>query len=508
MLGTAGVVALAACGETQIVTKEVPIETTVIKEVPVETVVIQEKIVTKEVPVEKIVEKIVTVEKIVEVEAAPVRVTAVVRFAHDHTSGLRGKQMAWALDKFAQVRPDIAVKFEPQSNLFHESFGIQLAAGSQAEAALLDGGFFQQWVDKGAFVQINDVLSKNPDYDATDYLFWPDQKTINFADEFPIPWQEGMAGPAFGMPFQSGANVIWYNFTMMEEAGIPMPVEGSWGLQTDYLDAMRKVTDPETNTFGIRSNANIWGFWGSWGQAFATGQHLYRSADATRFVAFEGGGEVGHQFAVDAIWKEGISNKLEDSNLLAGEFGDPFSAGRVMTQGSGSGGNFVQRIAGKFSYGLAVQPEGPNGPAPMHTSEQPHLVSNAAESNGTIEQTVDMLVFFSGPDVQERAAIDRGFVPVRKDVLSSDTMAGGPPENHGMISDMLQGRSDHRHWQSAHPDWWEWFNTWRGGADRSFIGEQTPEEGRASLMAASDRILANTHDRWLEYKAWADTLSS
>ncbi len=44
MLGTAGVVALAACGETQVVTKEIPIETTVIKEVPVDRIVTDSKI--------------------------------------------------------------------------------------------------------------------------------------------------------------------------------------------------------------------------------------------------------------------------------------------------------------------------------------------------------------------------------------------------------------------------------------------------------------------------------
>jgi len=57
-VGATGAVILAACGEAQVVTKEV--ERIVTKEVPVE------KIVTKEVPVEKTVEKVVTneVEKV------------------------------------------------------------------------------------------------------------------------------------------------------------------------------------------------------------------------------------------------------------------------------------------------------------------------------------------------------------------------------------------------------------------------------------------------------------
>ncbi len=86
LAGGVGAAALAACGETQVVTKEVPVETTVVKEVPVEKIVRETEV--REVPVEKIVtqqvEKVVTmtvevkqvvevpvevkVEKVVEVE--------------------------------------------------------------------------------------------------------------------------------------------------------------------------------------------------------------------------------------------------------------------------------------------------------------------------------------------------------------------------------------------------------------------------------------------------------
>ncbi len=84
LAGGVGAAALAACGETepQVITKEVPVEKTVIKEVPVERivreteikevpverVVTQEKIVTQrvEVPVERVVTRTVEVEKIVE----------------------------------------------------------------------------------------------------------------------------------------------------------------------------------------------------------------------------------------------------------------------------------------------------------------------------------------------------------------------------------------------------------------------------------------------------------
>ena len=72
------VVALAACGDIRVVTREVPVERTVVKEVPVEKVVTRqvEKVVTRqvervvrvEVPVERVVIREVPVETIVRVE--------------------------------------------------------------------------------------------------------------------------------------------------------------------------------------------------------------------------------------------------------------------------------------------------------------------------------------------------------------------------------------------------------------------------------------------------------
>ena len=539
-LGISGAVALAACGETQVVTKEVPVDRVVVKEVEVEKIVTQqvEKVVTQEVekiireqvpvekvvevqkvvevPVEKVVEKVVTkevqkvVEKVVQVEKMAERPRAVLRFAHDHSSGLRGKQMQWALDRFAQVRPDIAVKFEPQNHMFQDSFGIQLAGGTQAECALLDGGFFHQWVDKGGFVQINSYLDKHPDWNPRNYGMWPDQHTINFANKHPIPWNDGITGPAFGLPFQAGMNGVLYNYTLFEAAGIDQPSAGNWGILTEFHDAARALTNPETNQYGFRSSSSMWGFWAGWGRALADGNEelLYYDENATRMTIFDDGAHRAHDFVVNAIWDEGISNKLEDAKFLSGEFNDPFSAGKMGVANFGSAGNYVVRIAGRFDWGINVQPEGPRGEAPIHTSQQPHLVTNAAESNGVMEQAVDMLVFFAGAEVQERAAIDRGFVPVNLEVHAGPAMQVAPPQGHNHITRILTGRNDHQHWQSAHPSWWEWFDGWRKGSDKSFIGEVTPEEGRAALLAASNNILENQHDAWVDYKNWASTLTS
>ena len=203
--GVAGAAVLAACGETQVVTKEVPVEKIVveqvevekiatrteIKEVPVEKVVVQqvpvEKVVVqtdtvvKEVPVQTIVEKVVIQEKIVtvEVEKSPERKTATIEFHHDHTSGTRGAVMKWSLDRFAKEFPHINVKFVPQPAAFTETFNIKIVAGTQGELALLSGWFAWIWIQGGAFTQINDELAKHDAWDPTGMYAQPDLFTLN-----------------------------------------------------------------------------------------------------------------------------------------------------------------------------------------------------------------------------------------------------------------------------------------------------------------------------------------
>ena len=160
--GSAGLAALAACGETQVVTvekeveKEVPVERIVEKEVPVERVV--EKIVKEEVAVETVVEKVVTREVQVMVEAQPEQRTVKIEFATDHTSGPRGKAMQWGIERSAVERPDIKIKFIPQNTIFYEKIAIEAAAGTLSAVNLLNGGTYQRHIESESWLLINDLL--------------------------------------------------------------------------------------------------------------------------------------------------------------------------------------------------------------------------------------------------------------------------------------------------------------------------------------------------------------
>ena len=522
--GVAGAVALAACGETQIVTKEVPIETTVIKEVPVdkivtqtvikevpvEKIVIQEKIVTKEVPVEKIVTVEKTVEKIVEVEAAPMVQRQIFTFGTDHTSGPRGKAMQWALDKFAAEFPQNDVKFVAAPSGTDEVYGVQFASGGQPEVALMTGWFAAGWYAAGAYVQIDDLLRKRDDFDPADFYYYPDTASPNFQNSRHDP-SAGLQGPMFGLNFQGNVETLAMNLDMADELGIPFPTKGKWGAFAEFQDALRMATDPDTQTFGMRPRGYWFSLAASIGFSYGSDPNLmWYNADTLKTTFMDSGADIGFRTSVDWQLKDKVVQPSEMNKELSGEFGDPFSSGKnFMRSGNGPFGSQVGRIQDRFSFALVPLPEGPDGePVLQQFSDQPHLVTDTAVTRGTLEGAVEWVSFLSGPAVQERIAIDRGSVVVRKDAAASDAMAAGPPENHQQFREYLNVASGNNP-QFMFPSYIEWHVNSHSGADASriFLGEISVDEGIPLMYAAGDRVLEENAERFDELKSFVANVS-
>ena len=539
VLKISGAIALAACGETQVVTKEVPVEKVVVREIEVEKIVTQqvekvvtqevERVVRQEVPVERVVEvqkvvevpveveeiviqeveKTVEVEKIVEFEAMPVRPTAVLRLANDHSSGARGATMNWALETFHQQFPHIAIKLEPPSHLYAETFSILIEAGAQPELALLDGGFLNTWVHRGGFARIDGALKKHPDWDPSKWYAPPDEMSVGQFDDDraarPSPHTTGYEGIMFGLPFQGNINGAVYNLTLLEAKGVPMPVEGSYHLERDAQDLFAQTTDAETGTYGLRMHPNAWLIWGSWARAMQkTGNHMYRAPDQLHWDIFNDGGDSGFQLAVDTI-RSGTAMPLDQIASVAGDAGNPFAAGKQARHWTGGGvGDSIRHIEDQFSWGLGPVEEGDRGPFPHHFTNQGHYCTATAEKNGLIEECTEVLLFFAGDLVQGRIAIDRGSLPMLKTVVESDEFKAGPPDNHGYYKTWMD-KTDHHHWQMGHPNWWEWYESFRA-ADPPFIGDMSIEEGMQHIINTSDRVLENTKEEYDSWKAWIDAL--
>ncbi len=441
-------------------------------------------------------------------ETRPQKKAVEIEFVHDHVSGPRGEAMKWGLSNFASRYPDIRVRFVSQPSDFVDSFAILQAANSQGEVALLSGHFFMSWAEAEAFAQINDALSKNPRYDANATYFAPDAFTINFWNRVPSSHLEPISGPQYGLPYQGNLFGYAYNTTLMTDAGVDFPTAGKWGLEGEFRDALRQCTDAEQNTFGCQATAGGWPHNLTIPLAMADRDDLMPmyNSDASRLEVYDDGGDRGLRYLIDLIQKDKVSYTPEHSQELKGEFQDPFSAGNVMTLYSGgSVQHMVNRIKDRFEWSMGPVPEGGNGtPHPVVFDGQPHLVTSTARRRGTIEESVELINFFVGPEVQTRIAIDRGSFPYNKEALASPEMAAGPPGNHGIWNDYAQ-RTDHRHLQWAHPHWPEMWGLYRW--DKTVTGEESVDEAITRVTTQADKFLERTHDDWASLKRFAEAAS-
>ena len=414
-----------------------------------------------------------------------------IRFVTDHTAGPRGAAMQWGLARFAEQRPDIFVKLEPAAGLI-DSLAIQFAAGTAPHVALLSQSSFIRFHEEGAFTEITDELAKRDDFVPEDYYFLPDAYTFNNIDHsFPQP--ELMTGPQFGMPFQFAISGFVANISLAEAAGVTLPdSDGGWNWD-DWTEWDAKMTNPDNGEFGT---------WARDDYEFQYMPQLYSNGMAKPFddrltkTMFDLP-EVGEawEYLINKIFVHETSPPADQIKELGGEFGNPFAAGKVGIWPSGrvySTGFAVPRIKDRFQWTLLPEVIAGRGGPPGHsTNDQPDLVTNTAERDGSIEQSTALSVFLAGEEYQGRVGIDRGHMPVHRKAIGAPSSLAPPPEGMKWLKEYAD-RPDNR---SLYPfnTWGQWYGQHRALAARAWVGDQSPAESLETIQDWGVRHLS-TYD--------------
>lgn len=232
---TAALAALAGCGETQIVEKEVV--KIVTQEVAVEKIVTQIVEVEKAVEVEKIVEveveKVVSVEKIVEkvvtaAPAAPKAVTIEVSFPANNPANVEYIRDTVNAGYMA-ANPHITVLSESVPwGEWSPKLKTRLAADDAPDVFLNDSIIMPSFVARGAVLALDEFAKR----DAGQLVNVPmldlgiDKRT----------------GKRYGLSRNALGTAMTYNATMLEDAGIePAELDSPWTWE-QYLENATKLT--------------------------------------------------------------------------------------------------------------------------------------------------------------------------------------------------------------------------------------------------------------------------
>jgi len=249
------------------------------------------------------------------------------------------------IDNFEREHPNIKVKlFMVPDSVYHQKQQIMLASRTAPDVMKVELHYFPALVRKGYFRPIDEFYKNDPTFDINDF--------------FPQPIEEcTYNGKLYGLNIAFGGQILYYNKTLFDEAGIPDPYEqykaGKW-TWVEFLDAAKKLTKKDKNgryiQFGTLMPHHwtvIWSFGGD-----------LVSPDYKRCVLDSPESVRALQFMKDLRWKYRVDPTPSEGAMSAFNF----NSGRVAMYFGWSGQTPVILESAKgFEWDIAPVPAGPAG---------------------------------------------------------------------------------------------------------------------------------------------------
>ena len=134
------------------------------------------------------------------------------------------------VDLFMEKNPDVKVELMMLPwDAYHRKILTMFAAGSKLDVMRLANSYFPQFMEKGALLPLDDLVTK-------------DKEEIDLDDFYPEALMGCRAenGQICGLPVDIAGWAIYYNRGLFDSAGRPYPDE-SWTWDT-LLDVAKKLT--------------------------------------------------------------------------------------------------------------------------------------------------------------------------------------------------------------------------------------------------------------------------
>lgn len=406
-----------------------------------------------------------------------------VSFATASRAGPRGAAMQWGLRRFADMRPDISVRVEPESPL-----GTRVAAGTAPHVAQVQQQSYWYLLGVDALTEISGLLNKMNVVKA-DYYFVPDTYTWNDLDHS-IPPPRLMQGPQFGMPFQIEISGLVANGTLADVAGVSLPdSENSW-TWADWSEWDAKMTDPEAGTYGTWARQDYHHQYMP--LMYSNGLRKPFDDGLTKTMFDQPEALEAWEYLIGKITVHRTSPAYDETPTVSGDQSNPFAAGKIGIWPGGrafSTGYGLAKIKERFRWTLLPEPLAIRGGPPAHlVSETPNVVTNRATRDGLEEQATELTVYLAGEEFQGRVGIARGHMPVHKAAIGAPTSVAPPPDGMRWLKDYADRPANRSRFYFG--TWWEWWQHNRTIGSRAWRGEQAPAGALAACQAWGIKHLA------------------
>lgn len=265
----------------------------------------------------------------------------------------RGDQAIWKVfrqlrDEFRKANPDIDVKVEEVPGDYYQKFQLKLASGTPPDCLFECDCSITSSIRAGALEPLDELMKGDSRFQKADFL--------------PMSWYTSQdQGKTYGLPYDGGSMVLYYNLDLLEEANLdpPDPKEPmSWEQLVEYGQALtidrngKRPTDAgfdpkRIKQYGFEPNSTwipwLW-VWGSGGEVItADGKVPLDEPEAVK----------GLQFLADM----GIKNHIAPSPAFQQSGQLSFLTGNVAMAYDGVWSSVRYRES-KFDWDIAPFPLG------------------------------------------------------------------------------------------------------------------------------------------------------
>jgi len=371
-------------------------------------------------------------------------------------------------DEFNRRNPDIHVTFfrVPQSAYLNKAI-LMLASRTAPDVIRIDHYNFPSLVRKDYFLDMTELAKKDPTFDPKAY--------------FPLTIREGMyKGRLHGMNVMFGGEIVYYNKTLIREAGLEDPYElwkrGEWTYDRFRRHAIA-MTKFDKNGKPLRFGCAIPTFPMSVPIIWAFGGDLL-TPDWTRSTVGSDGTIRAYQYLADLRWKDRCAPTPAQSanaqfNFESGKLG-------MEINWSGSAPR-LRKVVKDFEWDICPMPKGPYGGTTMVKGNQ--LVISKETRHP--EASWRFIRFMTGPVVETKlyAEIKRNF-PTLRSVAYSKTFLEDPlpPSNKRAYIQAVENARE----LPITARWGEWTTAFNAEQDNLFSGRE--RDAAKAMKRAESKI--------------------
>lgn len=223
-------------------------------------------------------------------------------------------------------------------NAYWTRLQTQIASRTQADIIAMQSLRAYGFYSLGGFLPLDDFIANDPELDLSDF----DEAMIDALT---------YDGQIYGLPYDSGPAVLYYNMDLFDDAGLQYPDE-SWTWD-EFLQAARALSGNGNHGYAVNDSLDglVYFIWGMGGDYFNSETGNYDFTQDATADAF--------QFVSDLFHVHQVARPLT-------EFANPFF--QVEQFLGGSVGMFIEGPwqattlrAAEFRWGMAPVPEGPAG---------------------------------------------------------------------------------------------------------------------------------------------------